>query len=136
MAVSSTESPTTQDETGTEGERKVQAVRERLYRVADSLDVRTPELVEASEWFVTGAEQELAAKGHATFLDVLLDPDLSCLVFGKVTSGQGTDLRAWSKGNCSRVLEDYGKRAPTAAKVLRRELDITALEFVADSSRP
>ena len=133
MNASSSENLTTWEETETDAERDVQSVRERLQRVVDSLDTRTPDLVETAKWFASAAERELAAKGHATFADVLLDPEFPCHVFGEVTSDLGTDLHAVNKQDCACTLEKYAKHAPIAARAIRRELGITALDTVCPS---
>ena len=130
MNESNSEDLTTWEETETDADRDVQSVRERLQRVVDSLDTHIPDLVETAKWFATAAEQELAARGYATFADVRLGPELPCHVFGEVTSDLGTDLRALNKRDCACTLEKYATRAPIAARAIRRELGITALGSV------
>lgn len=127
MAASSTESPTTQDETETELERRARILQERMYSAADSLDAQDPKMLDVTEMFLTGYDRARAASGRSV-KDMLTDPnfDPSCFVVGQVTT-EGSDLRAMNEKECACALKKKAEHAPIPAKVYAREFNLVDL---------
>lgn len=122
----------TQDETETELERRARILQERMHSAADSLDAQDPKMLDVTELFLTGYDRARAARGRSV-MDMLMDPDPSCVVVGQVTA-KGSDLRAMNEEECACALKKKAEHAPIPAKVYAREFNL--VDLVASLDNP